>query len=128
MKIQLKLKNDQNFDLNGKSNRIEKMTNRKKKLSRIMSNVRFLKSGQKSNPYLTRSLRGPANDLHARSRSDRVAWMDGWVDGWVVIFYPLRFSSYFVGIYIRYISTYIRNKNSHQYSYGFQNFMSSLGS
>ena len=59
------------------------MTNRKKKLSRIMSNVRFLKSGPKSNPYLTRSLRGPANDLHARSRSDRVAWMGGWMDGWV---------------------------------------------
>ena len=37
-----------------------------------MSNVRFLKSGPKSNPYLTRSLRGPANDLNARSRSDRV--------------------------------------------------------
>ena len=43
----------------------------------------FLKSGQKSTPYLTRSLRGPANDLHARSRSDRVAWMGGWMDGWM---------------------------------------------
>ena len=27
-----------------------------------------------------------------------------------------------------YMSTYIRNKNCHQYSYGFQNFMSSWGS
>ena len=27
-----------------------------------------------------------------------------------------------------YIYTYIRNKNCHQYSYGFQNFMSSWGS
>ena len=35
----------------------------------------FLKSGQKSSPYLTRSLRGPANDLHARSRGDRIVWM-----------------------------------------------------
>ena len=27
-----------------------------------------------------------------------------------------------------YMSTYVRNKNCHQYSYGFQNFMSSWGS
>ena len=27
-----------------------------------------------------------------------------------------------------YMYTYIRNKNCHQYSYGFQNFMSSWGS
>ena len=35
----------------------------------------FLKSGQKSTPYLTRSLRGPANDLHARSQGDHVVWI-----------------------------------------------------
>ena len=41
----------------------------------LWANSGFLKSGQKSIPYLTRSLRGPANDLHARSRGDRVLWM-----------------------------------------------------
>ena len=39
----------------------------------------------------------------------------------------LQNSSYFVGIYNMYISTYIRNKNCHQHSYGFQNLMSSWG-
>ena len=48
-----------------------------------MSNFRFFEIRSKIDPYLTRSLRGPANDLHARSRSDRVAWMGGWMDGWV---------------------------------------------
>ena len=37
---------------------------------------------------------------------------DGWMDGWMGrnIKSVLQCSSYFVGIYIRYISTYIDNK------------------
>ena len=52
---------------------------------------------------------------------------DGRTDGRTVNKSVLQFSSYFVGIQIKYISTYIRNKNCHQHSYGFQNFMSSWG-
>ena len=72
---------------------------------------------------------GSKADLHARPEGPSLmGWMDGWMDGmgrsikWV-----LQFSSYFVGIQIMYIYTFIRNKNCHQYSYGFQNSMSSWG-
>ena len=57
----------------------------------------------------------------------RELWRDG-TDRRPVNNSVLQFSSYLLGIQIMYISTYIRNQNCHQHSYGFQNFMSSWGS
>ena len=56
----------------------------------------------------------------------RSAEFDG--TGGTVIKSVLSFSSYFVGMYIKYIPTYIHViKDFHQHSSGFQNLMSSWG-
>ena len=65
----------------------------------------------------TMSLRGSKRSTR---RARKAREFDGIGSDGKVIKSVLRFSSYFVGIYIMYnMFTYMRNKNCHQYSYGF---------